>query len=108
VAVVALADPQDPARRLADPAATSTLARLARELSRRDDHVILTGSDEVVLVLADTPEDRAEALIRRLREGWRVEPERPGQLLGAAAGVTGPADRPRSRARSPRSGRSDP
>lgn len=76
------------------------LTRLARQLSRDGDHVVLTGPHELVLVLPDTPEDRATAVINRLRTVWTADPANPGQPIGATVAVeTGAARQALERAR---------
>lgn len=76
------------------------LTRLARQLSRDGDHVVLTGPHELVLVLPDTPEDRATAVIDRLRTVWTADTANPGQPIGATVAVeTGAARQALERAR---------
>ena len=74
-------------------AAMRQLVTLARQLSRHGDQVVLTSSQELVLILPDTPEDRATAVINRLRTAWREGPDRPGQLVGVTVAVATGAGR---------------
>lgn len=76
----------------AGPAGSSTPARrlmdLVTRLSRAGDRVMLVSQGELVLVLPDTPLDRAETVLDRIHEAWGAGPEYSGSIASAVAPVT--------------------